>query len=352
MLPWFGALIVVVCFGELTARTDDWIFQNIPFLANPDREHDLLLHDSHCVRGRPHGRFKKYTLNAFGFRGPEIAKEPTPGTTRIMILGASETFGLYESPGHEYPTLVREAFAKKGDNIEVINAAVAGMTLPSLTAYWNHWAKDFHPDIVVIYPSPLFYLDNDPPQAATPRPNLDRSPGFRSRFLERLIDTAKQSAFLKTIRGRLALWRAARSQAAPPDFNEPPAERLKQYADDLETLIADIRKSGARVVLVTHAFKADQPLTAADRRELDAFRVFFPRALPSTMAAFETSANLEIDRLGKHLHVPVIDAAADLTGKRDHFGDPVHFNDAGSKIMADRLVRDLTPLLPHAKEDR
>lgn len=345
VLVGLAAIGVGALFGELAARLDDWIFLSVPLLANPDREHDLLKHETDFIRGREHGRFKKYRLNSFGFRGPEIEKRKTPGVPRVMILGASETFGLYESEGHEYPALVAAEFARQGRNVEVINAAVAGMTLPSLTAYWNKWAKEFEPDIVVVYPSPLFYLDDERPRPAKPDPDRP-GPGFRSRFLERLVDTAKQSDILREAK-TLAKIARARLRPQPVDvFDGVPRDRLDAYVGDLDRLVGDVRDSGARPVVVSHAFKFDEPLDARDTRELEAFRAFFPRAEPSTMVAFESAANEAIRRLPNHPSTPTIDAAAELTGRRDLFADPVHFNDAGSRAMAERLVRELTPLLP------
>lgn len=349
---WVVAIAIVVCFGELTSRLDDWIFQSIPFLANPDREYDLVLNDAHGVRGRPNGRFKKYQLNAFGFRGPEIGKEKPAAVPRVMILGASETFGLYESEGHEYPALLSEDLAKQGHNVEVINAAVAGMTLPSIEAFWKNWAKEFKPDLVVIYPSPMFYLDNELPRPATPNPAGQVAPGFRSRFFERLKDSAKQWTLLKEVRNRFVLWRALRGKDESFLFDDVPADRREAFSNDLTNLVKEIQNDGAKVALVTHAFKAGSELTATDDAELQGFRIFFPRAVPKTMAAFEATANVDVDKVAAATGAKLIDAAAELSGQRKLFADPVHFNDAGSRAMAEILARGIAPLLPPAKEAR
>src|SRR5437868_1952237 len=82
----------------------------------------------------------------------------------------------------------------------------AGMSLPTMLRYWQKWPAKFQPGIVLIYPSPQFYLDNESPRALTPRPELeDQSRPTRSRFLERLMDTAKQTELLKALRVRLTL---------------------------------------------------------------------------------------------------------------------------------------------------
>src|SRR5262245_65881480 len=82
---------------------------------------------------------------------------------RVMVLGASETFGIYESDQKEFPAQVAGLLRAKGGSpkVEVINAAIVGMTVRSMIPYWRNWASQFRPKIVVVYPSPLFYLEGE-----------------------------------------------------------------------------------------------------------------------------------------------------------------------------------------------
>lgn len=351
LVPWLVASVICLVSGELVARFDDWTFDDIPFLANPDREHDLLLRDADCLRGRPGGKFKKYHLNDFGFRGPPMTMEKSPHVKRVLVLGASESFGLYESQGHEYPELLRQTLHKEGDNVEVVNAAVAGMTLPTLTDYWTHWVKRFGPDVVLIYPSPQFYLDNEPPKAVTPKPESEtrRAAPFHSRLYERFRDTAKQSDMIKSLRVHYLLAKETAGKDAAWFFRDVPADRLKQFRDDLEKLAVAVQASGATPVLVTHAFKSPSPPEEQDLKLLNAFRIFFPRAEPAVMPAFDEAARQATIELGREHGWPVIDAAGELNGKRELFADPVHFNDKGAKALANRLTHDLQPILRDAK---
>ena len=87
-------VLVAVVFlpaAEGMARLDDWFRNDVPLLANPDRDRDLTVRDKYGVHGRPGGSFRKWKLNEFGFRGPEIFGAPAPGRTRLMVLGASES---------------------------------------------------------------------------------------------------------------------------------------------------------------------------------------------------------------------------------------------------------------------
>ena len=66
------------------------------------------------------------------FGAPSIPQDPRPGEIRVLILGSSESFGLYESPGLEFPAQLASRLRDRGD-FEVVNAAVAGMTLATMT---------------------------------------------------------------------------------------------------------------------------------------------------------------------------------------------------------------------------
>src|SRR5207244_2322353 len=105
-----------------------------------------------------------------------------------------------------------------------------------------------------------------------------------------------------------------------------------------------VAANGALPVLVTHAFKTPSPPVVCDLAELEYFRIFFPRATPAVMASFDRAAHAATIDLGKRRGWPVIDAAAKLSGRREWFGDPVHFNDAGSQKMAELLAKEVPSL--------
>ena len=345
---WLVALVVCLTAGEIASRLDDELWNDVPFFANPDRESDLVLHDGDCVRGRPDGAYKKWKLNAFGFRGPKIDERPSAGVRRVMLLGASETFGLYESADHDIASELRLQLAKEGHgDVEIVNAAIAGLGLPTMTRTWERWASRAEPALVVVYPSTHFYLDDEPPRLLTPAADPDPMPHpWRSRFAERVIDTVKSSDLLKSIRLRLHLSRALAGKSDDWLFAEPPADRLANYVADLEALGDAIVARGSRPILVTHAFKHPSPPASSDRFELECFRIYFPRALPETFPAFDEAARLATIALGRRRGWPVIDAASELSGHREWFADPVHFNDAGAAHYAEILASELPPLLP------
>jgi hypothetical protein len=332
---------------EVTARLDDYVHQGTPLLSNPDRELDLLTRELWGYRGKPNGHFQKWKLNAFGFRGPEITRSPPEGTTRIMVLGASETFGLMESPGREYPAQLQHLLDQSG-RFEVINGATAGMSLKTMADYWENWASQFRPQIVLIYPTPIFYLRDDPPgsrAAAGSTAEAERSPHFRCRLFDRVAGAYRGLPL--SIRNFRRQWKIQREIAAKDTawfFSEPPADRLQMFHDDAARLVREIRRRGAVPILVTYAMSADSPPRPEDFVNLNTMRYDFLRASAEMIAAFEIQGNQALQEIAERDNVVLIDAARELSGRREFFGDLVHFNDAGAGQMARLLACELVSL--------
>jgi hypothetical protein len=326
--------------GELTARVDDRIRLQIPFWATPDHDHDLILHDEGGIRGRPNGRFKKWRLNSFGFRSPEMTRSPAARCTRVMVLGASESFGFYESEDHEYPAQLQTILSRSGC-FETVNAAVVGLTVPGITHLWNHWASGFEPEMVIIYATPAFYLSNSPPQA--PQPGVmppDVPVAWCPRLLDRAHNVFHYPAFIQ--RHRVERWLAV-AHAGHDDawfFKTVPEDRLEQFVDDVDALLTAVSTRGAAAVLVTHATAFHRPPLADEIDEVTAWNQFMPRAWPGIPLAFEDTAAQGLRELAVRRNVPIVDAASVMNGHREWFAeDFIHFSDDGAAAMA-RLIAE------------
>ena len=339
-------LILFVCLlgGEVAARLDDALFNAVPFFANPSDD-DLTTLDWFGRHGRPNGQFGKWKLNSLGFRGPEISVERTPGCARIVIMGASETFGYLESPGHEYPNLLANRLAARGC-VEVVNAAVVGMTLSSMMPYWTHWVARLRPDVVLIYPSPEFYLGKTAarqmPASAAIEPGASGVHSFESRFLRRLraVVSAAIPQWINSYRKeRQVRAKIAALPAATSEINSPVPADLAAFRHDLNELVETIRGSGARVVLLTHAQRASWPVERRDLPDLWGARFFFPSVALPVFVEFDRAANLIINETARQQTAQLIDAAGVLIGRFDCFGDLIHFNDKGAEVMANLIAQ-------------
>lgn len=348
---WLGAIATFFGAGEFAARIDDRLFSDVPVMANPVREIDLMVQEAWGARGRPNGHFRKWRLNKDGFLGPDISASTS--ATRLMVLGASETFGLYESPGRDYPAQLRAEFTGRGiTDVEVINAGLAGMALPSMAAYWKGWASHFSPNLVLIYPSAHFYLNTEPPSERPPQamPLQQSSRPLRLRFMDRIADHLKQVPLFRRVRAFLVVRSELSGKGDDYLFTAaPPEDRLLRFTADLERLGEAIVRSGSTPVLMTHAFKMPLALSAADRAELEYFRIFLPRAKVEAMPAFEDAARQATLRLGARHGWQVIDVAGHLSGHRELFADPVHFTNEGSRRMASLIADEISAALVGAR---
>jgi lysophospholipase L1-like esterase len=118
------------------------------------------------------------------------------------------------------------------------------------------------------------------------------------------------------------------------------------FEEDLSRLVGAVSRSGAVVVLVTHAFRCQSPPTAEDLDLLNRTRVFSPRPTAMAIHDFHRDINRAIVRLGAARGVGVVDADAVLSGHPQYFGDLIHFNGKGASAMADALAPYLLSALP------
>ena len=341
--------LTVLVAAEIAARVDDWVREDIPLFASPDQG-DLQVVDAYGIHGRPFAKFQNWKLNNFGFRGADIRLERADDCERVMILGASEAFGYLEAPGMEFPAQLGRLLSKNGC-FEVINAAIVGMELASMRRYWETWASRFRPDLVVIYPSPHFYLNESVNRRAVgqpgPLPKLadPQAAPWSSRFVYRLHNVFHFPYFVQKYRNERNIAHQVAGKDPSWYFRDVPQERVRMFGTELEMLATSIQQAGATPVLMAHAFRATRPPRPEDYRDLEAFRVFMPRAPADVIVAFEEAANAEIRRIAAARGLVLVEPSAKVSGCRDCFGDLVHFTDRGAAMVAAAVAETIQPVL-------
>ena len=354
---WIGIVFCFVFVLELTCRIEDWVMYRTPVLSRYTSIEDLVVRDADGMHGRPNARYQKWIMNRLGLRGPPANVVPPPGSVRVIVVGASETFGLMESPGREYPRQLEDSLARRGalvcplpnhGRFEVLNAGFAGMGMPTIDQDVLNRLRRLKPDMIVVYPSAAAYLEETAPVAARPdssgpRAQLSWVRALHPRFIARLREQIKQIIpdALKTRLRSIQTASEVRNQPAGWRFTSIPEDRLRRFDSDLRHLVATIRAVGAIPIVVTHAnVFLGRPDIDADA--LQAWEKFYFRATGPTIIAFDSAARASTLAAGTDLRVPVVDAAARLArGPRQGFGDMVHFTDLGSAEMADILASSI-----------
>lgn len=337
-----AALLLAFAVGlEVATRTDEWVRWKTPFLARAGALDDLIIVDSTGGRAVPGEQYRQFAINSLGFRGPE----PRAGKPRVLIIGASETFGLYERTGREYARQLQDSLAATGCDVDVINTALPGFSLPTLTATYLHRLRGLGASLVVVYPTPVQYLDYETPRWQPPAsPRGGTATGFRPRVARRLRDHMKVALpqFVQTYLRSKEI-SASRERMTPGFvFDTVPPERLEAFRRDLRTLIDSVKASGSQLLVATHA-NAFPPGVAPDSARLISWTKFYPRASMAVLPAFERAANILILSEAADAGVASTDVATALAGRdpATAFADFSHFTEEGSAVMAHVLARDI-----------
>jgi hypothetical protein len=341
-------LCVAIVAAELTARLDDWWFHDIPFWSQPSYDDLFVVGPDGQRRGKPEAHFQKWQMNSFGFRNPEISLHPDGRTRRVILLGASETFGLRESPGKEFAAQLADRARPHG--IEIVNAALPGITITTLKPYWEHWVSRFDASTVIIYPSTHLFLscedwhDSPAPVAA---PEQNSTAGFRRlhlsdlRIFGRAMSMGVEPRFVVRWSNDRQTTRIVAEHQPSWVYTVVPETCLTRFDRDLIALVDAIQRTGATVIVCTQALLASRDPGPEDMQELESFRIFSPRASARVIRDFVTRADALIRALPAIRHVRVVDVDRALGGRHDAFGDLVHFNDKGASVVADLLLQSL-----------
>lgn len=339
--------LLVVMAAELTIRVEDWVRYRTPLGRSLRDQSELSVLDATGRHPAPGRSFGKWRINSVGTRGPEL--DPAKAGSRVLILGASETFGLYESPDREYPRQLADSLTHSGCSADVLNAGFIGMSLPTVEQDLRLRLRGLTPRVVVYYPTPPQYAE-DLPVAVTPDSSGKVSgavPSWYLRSTARVYNQLKTMipAFSDVLRRRDI---AAKRAGQPDDwvYRVIPRDHLEAFDADLRRLVGTIRSIGATPVLATHAngFLGSPPLSDAMLR---AWERFYPRATGEALLAFDAVTTERTRRVAADSNVALVDAwqAFHEVGAPASFADFSHFTDRGAARMAGLLRPAVTEAL-------
>ncbi|MFN9201846.1 MAG: hypothetical protein ACK6DP_02090 [Gemmatimonas sp.] len=352
---WAAASVLVGAAAlEGTVRLDDWAQYGVPVTAPAVSLGDLIVRDSLGLHARAGGQFRQFRINAAGFRGPEVDLA-AGGQVRIVTAGASETFGLYEPAGKEWPRQLEDSLrvACGAHRVVVLNAAFAGMSLPTVRQDYERRLRPLRPQVVVYYPTPMQYLESaEVPVAAAPAAVATPLQPWGFRAGPRFRDAFKRAVpallldLLRQLDTRRMLAAAGVQAKAVPEL-----ERLDAFDHDLRQLMGSYRAGGSTPVLVIHRHRFRDTSSVGARRLLRAWERFYPRYTAGALLAFDDSAAARMRRIGVDSGLPVLDPLPGLEPVRDSaFADFSHFTARGSAVMAATVARAVQPLVcrpPH-----
>lgn len=175
----FSALAVLAAAGlaEAVLRA-----ASPAFLAGTRARHPHVYSETYGWALRPGARYtgrggEAITVNERGYRGPLHPGRPAAGTTRVVMLGDSVTFGSGVSDGETFAALLDGR-----PDLEVINLGVDGYGTDQALLRLEHEGLAYGPAIVVLnFCVRNDYFDNALPVALydgrSPKPYFTASPG-------------------------------------------------------------------------------------------------------------------------------------------------------------------------------
>jgi hypothetical protein len=320
---------------EICARVDDYVKDGAPLFGNYGMS-TMLTHDEFGVIGRPYGHYAKWKLNALGFRGPDIHAD----TLKVICIGSSETFGMGETAGMEYPRqLERVLNAREPDlHVEVVNVAFAGESLGAVSHRIDKIVDKISPRMAVLYPSFYAYINEATIGQPDPVDWVAEPKGFESRIEGKLLSSMDRvPQWAGNLRYRWHIWRNVRNAKV---MDTIPESHVDQFRSDLRGVLDGLQQRHVCSALVTHATFFGQTVDPNEREMLTAWRRFEPTLADDGYLDAERRLNAVIRQEARARHLPLVEVSNVLSGP-ENFTDWAHFTNHGSSRMANFIADKL-----------
>ncbi len=336
--------VFAVAALELFSRAEDLVRWDAPFFP-PYNAKFLQTVDDVGARCKPGARFKRWKVGDDGFRDSSgglavAAPAAVAKNKKVVVVGASEAFGLTESLGADFPSQLQTKINDIiGDQVVVKNASCPGLSVARLVPLLENWIQLEAPDTLIIYPTPHFYLDTYMPSESARSPTASltdhsRLLGHMKERLKQFVPTDLQLLVRKTAR-RFSLYKQG------PDYiwQEVPADRLERFRSDYFAMLSAATRASEDVVVLTHATR----FGIGDEQVGDAFHAyawmsFYPRATLQTLLDMDRAANDIIRDSASLKGVSVVDLDKEISGQREFFADFSHFTDSGSNHVSQLIA--------------
>jgi len=309
----------------------------------------LIEEDSNGIRRNvPNMKYKKWEINSLGFRGKEIDLEKEGGQIRVVCLGLSETFGIYESKGKEWPSQLGEMLKDQFPNVEVINVSVAGQKLKKVKDYVEKYVLPLKPDIMVMSQGALL-------------PVMDFVRGLEGGCLRKKVKRKKISKrifskFEETIGKllpnwfltRMSLWRLQRKIKKKGEkyltnkelMSQVPGNIVLEFERDIKSFVHYQKENHIIPILLTFPY-----LLTPSNKELYKNILLAARRLCVVLSGegiLDASEKLNevIIRISKEENVASIDNNHLIPKTLEYFVDYSHYTDKGAEFIA-KSVYDL-----------
>lgn len=347
---WF--LLVFLLTLELCVRIEATWQWGAPFWGPYSLE--TLLTNDNKEGIRPGTRFEKWVINGQGFQGPEMKIPKPKGVIRIGVAGASEIFGLYESPENDVTSQLWKMLESSiPGRFEVVNMATPGMSIPRIVDLHERWIREFDFDAILYYPSPAMYLDTEAPSfqrsipGITERVSASDSYDWSLRLPGKTWDMLRERMPTR-LQIELKWYQIEKKRREFPKEwvweHYAPQERVTIFREHLSELINKSKQEGTRVILATHANRFQDISSEKDGKHMVSWIRFYPRASGESLLDMEEKANQVIRDLAVKQNIIVVDVEKSVGKDPKQHADFSHFTDSGAALAAEAMKDSLLSL--------
>jgi hypothetical protein len=340
----FASLMMFCLVLEVCARIDDRINYGADFFKPYVRANTIERQDSFGLSGKPGGHYQKWQLNNLGFRGDDIRTDKPQGIVRILCSGASETFGLYEDNGREWPIQLSLLLRKQYANLEVINASFYGTGFfydTIIQRFINQWIQ-LQPDVFILYASFYCYLytydakqpDESKEEIVLLFDHFRILGKIKNRCLQLIPPTLVNMLDRKKLRKELEV-----NRSLDPRKLLTIDEAKIKLAHDILSLNDFCKRNHSTLILSSYVQRLD---------ELGLLYIWagHPKLTREQIIDYYHEFNSFIKRLAEREHILFVDIADRVDSTKQNMADGVHFTNEGAYIMA----QDFYPVVIKAIE--
>jgi lysophospholipase L1-like esterase len=330
-----------------------------------DKYSILLEEDSSgIIHNVPNAKYEKWEINSLGFRGEEINLEKREEQIRIICLGASESFGLYESPNKEWPSQLGEMLKNRFPKAEVVNASVIGLNFKKRKDYVEKYVFPLKPDIMIIFNQRfvLFIKDFIRGVEKTDLVNKVKEIGMKNPIKILLsqgkaltkLDKTIERWLPKSLSTAIRMWRLRekirrkekRHLIHQEPMDEVPENIVLEYEKDLRLFIHYLKENHIIPVLSTYPSLITPFNKDVHKHLLLATRHIYCIEL-SENGLMDASRKLNdaVRRVAEEHHLPFVDNDRLIPKTLEYFGDNFHYTNKGAEFIA----KNFCDLLNHCQ---
>jgi lysophospholipase L1-like esterase len=329
----FVAIALLLVFAEGAIRVRQYILYgqvtSLESIYRMDEATHLRVLVPNAHKGPIH-------VNSLGFRGPDIPERKPANRIRIAFLGASTNFCAEVSSDEVvWTNVVVERLRQRypGVDFDFVNAGVPGYSVESSLKSFQYFVSRLGPDLVVVYHG-TNDLSYEARKLAQER-GLMKSPRVGGQgWLE--DHSLLWELVVKNLR-LLAAQRGAESMQGRLVVDG--ASLGGEFRSDLGSLVDEAHKTGAAVALATFStrIRAEQSVDEKKKAAVSAL-VYMPFMSLDGLLTGYNRYNEVIREVAKEKGAWLIAGETDIPGDAAHFVDTVHFTDAGSRAMGERVA--------------